>query len=172
MTFLDNLIGGEYSSGRMNLNKRDILTGFIIVLVIIIGVFSFNKIKSKSSKNIATSSPVSISFKEDLEESFKYKIPDNVKYIDLKDVSGGTGKAVATDSEILADLDDPQTGYFYQAWLVNGEDKLSLGKMAVAKGGWLLEYNRNNHPGYKNIVVSLEKVFDSKVEKKILEGSF
>ncbi len=161
----------------MNYSKRDVITGFIIIVLIILGIFYFTKIKDKKitnpfAKATPTSSPVQISFKKELENNFKYTIPEDRNSIELKDVNGGNSRGIATEKEILIDVDDPQTGYFYQGWLVKDDKVVSLGKLQTAKGGWLLEYDKSKNADYPKIVISLEKTLDSKIETKILEGSF
>ena len=154
----------------MNYNRKDVVTGFIIVVVIVLGVLIFKKLKTP--KVLPSPTPQSISFREDLEDTFKFDIPENVNTIELKDISGGNGRGIATPSEVLVDIEDPATGYFYQGWLENGGNFISLGKLRVAKGGWLLEYDGSKYPEYKKIIISLEKSFDKNLEKPILEGSF
>lgn len=161
----------------MNYSKRDVITGFIIIVLIILGIFYFTKIKDKKitnpfAKATPTSSPVQISFKKELENSFKYTIPEDRNSIELKDVNGGNSRGIATEKEILIDVDDPQTGYFYQGWLVKDDKVVSLGKLQTVKGGWLLEYDKSKNADYSKIVISLEKTLDNKIETKILEGSF
>ncbi|HCR35925.1 hypothetical protein A2130_00165 [Candidatus Woesebacteria bacterium GWC2_33_12] len=156
----------------MNYNRKDILVGLVIVVVVVLGVLLFKKLKT--AKVLSTPVPQEISFKNDIEDSFKFDIPDNVKTTELKDVSGSNGRGIATSTEVLADIEDPVTGYFYEAWLQgsNNQDLISLGKLRIAKGGWLLEYEGSKYPEYKKIIISLEKVFDSNLEKRILEGTF
>lgn len=154
----------------MNSSKKDIVTGLIIVLVILGGYLLYKKIKTP--KSLSTPVPQQINFKDELENSFKFDIPDDVNTIELKDVSGGNARGIATTYEILVDIEDPASGYFYQGWLENNGKLISLGKLRVAKGGWLLEYDSAKYPEYKKIIISLEKVFDSLIEKRILEGLF
>lgn len=161
----------------MNYNRKDIVTGFIIVAVVVFGVLLFKKLKTP--KTLPSPTPQTISFKKELEDNFKFNIPDDVNTIELKDVSGGlpagkagNGRGIATPTEILADIEDPTIGYFYQGWLENNDRLISLGKLRTAKGGWLLEYDASKYPESKKIIVSLEKTFDSSIEKRILEGSF
>lgn len=154
----------------MNFNRKDVITGFIIIAVVVSGAYLYKKLKSP--KALATPTPVSVSFKKELENSFKFDIPDNVNTIELKDVSEGDGRGIATPTEILADIEDPSTGYFYQGWLENNDKLVSLGKLRLAKGGWLLEYDGTKYPEYKKLIISVEKIFDSNLEKRILEGSF
>lgn len=154
----------------MNFSKKDILIGFVLIAVIILGSLFYKKIRS--TKVSSSPLPVSIEFKEEIENRFKYDIPDDVNTIELKDVSGGNARAIATSKEILADIDDPAASYFYEGWLQKDDSYVPLGKFKMAKGGWLLEYDGSQYSDYKKIIVSLEKVNDSKIEKKILEGSF
>ena len=154
----------------MNFNRKDVLVGLVIVVVVILGASLFKKLKTP--KVLPSPAPQTVSYKDELENIFNLDIPENTNTIDLKDVSGGNARGIATSTEVLVDIEDPETGYFYQGWLENDGNFVSLGKLRVAKGGWLLEYNGSKNPEYTKIVISLEKVFDSKLETKILEGSF
>lgn len=156
----------------MNYSKKDVLIGFVIVLAIILGLFLIKK--NKDTKNEATPTPNTINYRQEIENNFNLDIPDDVKTYNLIDVSGGDGRGIATDNEILVDLNDPLTGYFYEAWLQDSNTKniKSLGKMQFMKGGWLVEYKKDQYPSYNKIIVSLEKTFDNKLESVILEGSF
>lgn len=155
----------------MNYNRKDIITGLVVILVIIGGVYLFKYLK-KDKVVLPTSSPASYEFKKDFEDSFKLDIPDNINSIELKDISGGDSRGIATDSEILLDASDPETGYYYEAWLESSDKLVSLGKFRVAKGGWLIEYDKSKNEDSTKVVISLEKVNDNKIEKRILEGSF
>lgn len=156
---------------KMNYSKRDVLIGFIIIFLIVAGALYYKKIKNPENI-IALPSPVSAEYKKTFENNFKYDIPDNANLVELKDISGGNGKGIATSNETLADLDNPEAGYFYQAWVEQNGELVSLGKLFEGKGGWIIEYPEVKEDGNKKIIVSLEKTYDSKVEKKILEGSF
>lgn len=156
----------------MNYSKRDVVIGFIIIILIVVGAFYYRKTLRDKKISNTLPTPISISFKKELENKFKFDIPDNTNSIELKDVSDGNGRGIATDTEVLADIEDPATNYFYQAWLQKGDSIVSLGKLEIAKGGWLLEYNRSKLNDAEKIVISLEKIFDNKLEKRVLEGSF
>jgi len=150
-------------------NKKDILIGLVILVVLAVGVYlwKFNKpqLKVPEEKTVQV-------VEQDLENKFKFMIPDDVEKAQLKDVSGGDASGIATRNEILVDILDPEPGTFYQAWLEKDGKLISLGKLRIAKGGWLLEYSSAKYPGYNKIVVSQEKVFDLKIEERVLEGSF
>jgi hypothetical protein len=147
--------------------KRDVLVGVVILAALIVAILLLVKPAKKTAIVIPTPRP-----QERVEDRFNLQIPDNIEKTELVDVSGGTGGGIATRTEILADLADPETGKFYQAWLEKDGKLVSLGKLRLAKGGWLIEYNSANYAGYNKVVVSLETKFDSVVETKILEGSF
>ncbi len=164
------------------MNRKDIIIG-IIILTIIAGGIYFWKRPPKTPLEIEKPSSVETT----IEDKFKIELPDNAEKIQLKDVSGGTSSAMATrkfdngsfNQVILADLPEPSQGEFYQAWLEKGNkgeagyDLVSIGKLTIAKGGYLLEFNSNkDHSEYKKVMVSLEKKFDSSVEKIVLEGTF
>lgn len=150
----------------MNFSKKDIVIGFIIIAVAVSGAYFYRKLKSP--KTTIVSNPTPISFQKDLEDSFKYDIPDNINSIELK----GDGRGIATKNEVLVDIEDPSFGYFYQAWIENNGNLVSLGKLQMAKGGWLLDYSNLKLDEVQKIIISLEKNYDGKMEKKILEGSF
>lgn len=155
----------------MNFNRKDVVTGLIVILLIIGGAYLYRYLK-KPRTQTPTPSPASFEFRKDLEDSFKLDIPDNVNSIELKDISGGDGRGIATDKEILVDANDPEAGYFYQAWLENSGKLIPLTKLQIAKGGWIANYDRTKYPEYKKLIISLEKVNDNKIEKILLEGSF
>jgi hypothetical protein len=152
---------------------REITIGAII-LVVLAGGFLFFKSRQKLLTVPQASNQPSIqTIEQSIKDKFNLTVPDNVEKTALKDISGGDGNGIATRTEILVDLADPEPGTFYQAWLGNASGKLvSLGKLVMAKGGWLLEYDSSNYSGYNKVVVSQEKVFDNNIEEHVLEGSF
>lgn len=155
----------------MNFNRKDVVTGLIIILLIIGGAYLYKYLK-KPRTQTPTPSPVSFEFKKDFSDSFKIDIPDNVSSIELRDVSGGDSRGIATENEILVDANNPDENKYYEAWLEKDDKLVSLGKLQMAKGGWLLNYDKSKYSDYKKIIISLEKTNDNKIEKKILEGSF
>lgn len=163
----------------MNSNKKDVFVGFIIILIIIAGIFFYKKYKTDKAGLLSLPTP--ISFQKELENSFKFTIPDDVDSVELKDVTGGESRAIATKKfkdrlfshTVLADLPDLSANDFYEGWLVNGDKVISTGKMKLDKGGFMLEYNSKiDYSEYKTVVITLEKIFDNKPEIHILEGSF
>lgn len=151
-----------------NINRRDVLAGLLILVVLVVVIYMFAKPNvPKTPFTIPTPAP-----EEVIENKFKLQIPDDVEKTDLNDVSGGTGSGIATRSEVLVDLPDPEAGKFYQAWLEKDGKLVSLGKMTVAKGGWLVSYNSSSYPGYNKVIISLETKLDANMEVKVLEGSF
>src|SRR3989304_8066467 len=127
------------------------------------------------------------SFEKRREDSFKYQIPEGFEKAELTDISGGTGSGIATRKyetprfrhAVLADLSDPESGSFYEGWLVRGEEGednfayISTGKLSIAKGGYMLEFeSATDYSDYEGVVITLEKVNDKTPEKHVLEGSF
>lgn len=164
------------------MNKRDIVIGSVVILALA-GILYFRQ----TNKEEDTVVPETLSVEDQIEDKFKYDIPDDVEKAELRDVSGGDSSAIATkdysenkfSSTLLADLPDPDDGYFYQAWISKGEEGsegyqiLSLGKLYVAKGGWMLDYSSiKDYSDFEKVVITREKVFDSTPEVKVLEGSF
>ncbi len=154
----------------MKYTRRDVIIGFVIIAIIIAGALAIRK--NRQAKLALNATPAPVSFQNELEDSFKYDIPDDTTTVELKDVAGGNSRGIATEKEILVDANDPQNGYFYQGWLQKGDTLVSVGKLQVAKGGWLLKFDKTMLPDAEKVVVSLETVNDSKLEAKILEGSF
>lgn len=141
---------------------RDIVIGAIVLGLLVGGALWIRN--SRLNKQALTVTTPSI--EEKIGETFNgLTIPEGVEKAELKDVSGGNGFGIATRTEVLADLPDPDRGEFYQAWIEKGDQKILLGKMRVAKGGYLIEYDGARYPGYDKVVVTLG-------EKRILEGSF
>jgi len=161
----------------MKFKIKDVVIGFVVIASVV--GFSLLYRNLKTPKVLST--PVPSTVKEDLGRDFNYEIPDDVDSVELKSVSDKDYKAIATrdykdgnfEHIILADLPDPENGYFYEGWLVDGEKHISTGKMRLAKGGYLLEFNSgSDYSSYGEVVVTLEKVDDKKPEEHVLEGEF
>jgi hypothetical protein len=164
------------------MDRKTIVLG-LIVFVAIAGVVILLK-RPKTSNPLPSPTP---NITEKIENGFNYQIPEDAERIELKDVSGGEGSGLATrkfengkfNHVILADLADPAAGSFYEGWLVRGKQGDSnysvvlTGKLRVAKGGYLLEFESDkDYSDYKQVIVTLEKVDDKNPETHILEGSF
>src|SRR5258707_1607625 len=136
----------------MKSNRRDILIGAAILVIIILAIYL---IRRPAIFNTVTVSPVpsAISeFEQKLEDQFNIKVPDNVEKIELKDVTGGISQGIATriyennvfEHTVIADLTDPDSGYFYQGWLMRGNPGdttfgyVSTGKLESEKGGYMV----------------------------------
>jgi hypothetical protein len=164
------------------MDKRTIALGLIIFVAIAGAVILFKQ--TRTSQPLPTITP---SMTEKIENDFKYQIPEDVERVELKDVSGETGSGLATrkfeegkfSHVVLADLPELSAGEFYEGWLVRGKTGdsnfsfFSTGKMKIAKGGFLLEFeSEKDYSDYNQVVVTLEKTDDSNPETHILEGSF
>lgn len=162
------------------MRSRDIVIGLIILAVVAGAIVLLRRTRAPEPLP-----PPSI--EEKIEKSFNFAIPEDVERADLTDVTGGTGSGLATRKyengrfthAVLVDLPDPAPGTFYEGWLVRGKEGdanfafISTGRMRVAKGGYILEFESSrDYSDHKGIVVTLEKVDDKKPEKHILEGSF
>ncbi len=147
------------------MRSRDILTGFIVLVVLIGGALLIRNIRNRSQV-VPTPTP---SFEQKVKETFGgITIPTDGERAELKDLSGGGLFGIATEDMVLADLPDLDSGYFYQVWVEKEGTLYSLGKMRIAKGGFLFEGNVSG----EKVIVSREKVFDNKIETRLLEGSF
>jgi len=156
-------------------NRRDIVIG-LIILAILAGVIFW--LRRARTPLITPQAPT---VEEKLEEAFKLEIPEDVDKAELKDVTGGTASGIATRKfedgkfthTVLADLPDPEAGTFYEGWLIMGDEVFSTGKMRVAKGGWILEFeSTTDYSDHNKVVITQEKVFDDNLEEHILEGEF
>ena len=136
---------------------------FIVIVIIVAGVLVIRN-RAKIAPKVTPSATPSI--QQQIENKFKgLVVPQGEAGIDLKDVSGGAGMGIATRSEIIADLPTLPSGQFYQVWLENNGKTVLLGKLSMAKGGWILNYNSSTYPGYNKVIVTVGT-------KHILEGSF
>lgn len=164
------------------MNRTDIVIGFAILVVLVGGFLVLKSQSTPSLENIPYPSSTPVSIQSKIESQFNVNIPADVQKAELKDTTGGTASAIATRDyknntyslTILADLPDPASGEFYQAWIYTDIDKpVSLGKLSIAKGGWMFEYqSKNDYSKDNNVLITLEKTFDQTPETHILEGSF
>ncbi len=167
------------------MKRKDLIIGGIILVILALG-FYLLKNRSKTPELEISQSP-SPSFEKELEETFKIEIPDDVEKIVLKDVTGGSATGLATRKydeglfthTVIADLPNLQDQAFYQGWLIRGQegeadyDLVSTGKLKVAKGGFILEFQSNkDYLEYQRVLITKEKVFDNVPEERLLEGSF
>jgi len=166
------------------MKKKDLVIGVIILAILALAIYFWQAKKPKLSVPEETT-PTST--EEMYETKFNVTIPDDVEKAQLDDVVGGTSSALAIRKydkgifmhSVLADLPEPEGKDFYEGWLVRGKsgdedfDFISTGKMKVAKGGWVLNFDSSSdYSDYEGVVITLEKVFDKTPEKHILEGSF
>lgn len=154
------------------MKKKDIILG-LVFLSVFAGLYFFLKNRQASK---VTKVPESLpQIEENIEKTFRITIPDDVDKVELSAVSDVKGSGIATRKYeagkfthmVLADLPDPAAGTFYQGWLVKGDETyIPTGKMTIAKGGYLLEFQYpTDISSYSKVVITLEG-------KHILEGSF
>ena len=146
------------------MRAKDVLITFIVIVIIVAGVLVIRNRSKVTPKATPSATP---SIQQQIEGKFNgLAIPQGEASIDLKDVSGGSGMGIATRSEIIADLPTLTAGQFYQGWLANSSGKtILLGRLSQSKGGWILNFNSSNYPGYNKVIVAVGA-------KHILEGSF
>lgn len=157
------------------MKARDIVIG-LVILAVLAGTIYFIRRPRQTLEELP-----SPSVEEKIEESFNLEIPEDVDKAQLKDVTGGTSSGIATRSYeggrfshmVLADLPNPAAAAFYEGWLVRDKDFFSTGKMRIAKGGWILEYESSiDYSDYDQVVITEELIDDKTPETHILEGSF
>ncbi len=160
------------------MERRDIVIGVIILALL--GAFIYFR-QQRIDREEELKVPETLSVEDIIEESFKIEIPEDVEKAELKDVVGGDSSGIATRKfengrfahMVLADLPDPETGSYYEGWLVNGDSVISTGRMQIAKGGYLLEFSSDtDYSDHSEVVVTKEKIADKNPEEHILEGSF
>lgn len=164
------------------MNRRNLIIG-IIILAIVAAVIYFTR---KSAPQTLIESPQPTSTSQNIEDKFKVSIPSSAERITLSDDTGGNATGIAARDfsndtftlTVLADLPDLDSGSFYQAWIVKGADlenspKLSLGRLSLKKGGYVIDFSVNkDYSDYNLVVVSKETAADSTIEMPILQGSF
>lgn len=166
------------------MRKKDLIVG-IVVIAVVVGIVYFWRTRGKDLK-VPETTP-SPSAQEQIEERFNVVLPEGAEKIQLKDVEGKDAIAIATRSfsegafslTILADLPVPEEGTYYQGWIIKGEEGyedyavLTLGRLSVAKGGYILDFEAaKDYSNYEKVVVSKETLADDMIEDTILEGSF
>lgn len=163
--------------------RRNVIIGFVAIILIAGLVYWYRRTKMTSQ---LPPSPQP-TFEQKFEDRFNIEVPENVDKVELKDVSGGDASGLATRNfesgrfthTVLADLPDPAPGYFYEGWLIRGKEGdenfalISTGKMRLAKGGFILEFESSkDYSEYSNVILTLETVNNKNLGKHILEGSF
>jgi len=175
----------------MNTNNgvRNVLVGLVVFIVLVLLIVFLIRRGQNVSSPVTSSLPTPVSlYRQQLQNNFGITVPTNAVTADLKDVTGGNQMGLATldknagvnDYTVLANLDDPTSGYFYQAWLVRGTsgsssfDLISLGTLSLAKGGWLTDYRSSKDlSDHKTVWITLERYnTTTPAGKHILEGSF
>ena len=147
------------------MKARDIVIGLVVLVILITAVLVIKR--SLNKKITTTSNPQTISIQQKIQNTFPgLTIPNDGPQINLTDVTGGQSFGIVTKNEILANLPDLPAGKTYLVWLGNSDGKtILLGNLKNAKGGYLLDYNAADYPGFNKIIISSNG-------KNILEGSF
>ena len=141
------------------MRTKDIVVGLIVVGVLVGGVLWYRKARIEKQRLMVVETP---SVEEQIKKTFNgLEIPEDVEKAELKDVSGGDGVGIATRDTVLADLPDLGSSEAYEVWVERSGKQVMLGKMRIAKGGFLYEGE-----------VDGEKVLVKLAGKTVLEGSF
>ncbi len=163
---------------------RDIAIGLTALVILITGALYIRNVRKGKALTVPAPTP---NFQQTESKFPGLMVPPDADKLSLDNVAGneGTGEAFKTFSNgkfaltVLADLPTPNSGYFYQTWLVRGNAGetnfafISMGKMSMGKGGYLTEFSANkDYSDYKKVVVTLERGFDNTPEQHILEASF
>jgi hypothetical protein len=174
----------EDSKSGLTTRRRDIVIGAVVLILIAVAVYFIVKPQNQEPEITITDEPTA---EERLEKSFNFDIPDDLEKAELQPVGNDNYSAVATRKyenglythTIIADLPDPEEGTFYQGWLFKGNPDdsdysiVSTGKLRIAKGGYLLDFESGtDYSDYQRVVITLENNLDDKPETYVLEGSF
>ncbi|MBI3397533.1 hypothetical protein HY045_03595 [Candidatus Woesebacteria bacterium] len=168
---------------QMTFKNKILVALFIAVLVLLVYVVR----RSLNTQQLKLNPTPTPSVEQKIEQKFNVAIPDNLEKAILRDVGGEEFGGIATrkyskgkfNLTILASLPDPKALTFYEAWISKGKegDKgylvIPVGKLRVAKGGWLVDFNSTkNYTDLTAVLISLEEKVGNTPEKRILEGSF
>jgi hypothetical protein len=158
---------------------REVVIGLAILVLVVSAGLILRRARVGKPQSTPLPTP---SITQKVQEKFNgIAIPSDVDKTELTGVSGSEGLGVATrkftngefELTILADLPTPQAGYFYQGWIKKDSDYVSVGKLELAKGGYLLDFSSDtNYSDYNSVIVTSEKVNDKNPETHLLEGSF
>lgn len=166
--------------------KREQWVGLAVILVLIAGLWWWRRERTMSKSQVLPAEGEGVNIEDrasELAKRFGVVLRDNLERTELKDVTRGTGRGVATrayvdgkfEGTILAELPEPQLGEWYEGWWIREEPFSSIyaGRLRIAKGGFLLEFTQGvdlrDHP---KVVVTLERRDDRKPEIHVLEGEF
>ncbi len=142
---------------------KKILIYFVVIVAVIALFLYFRSKKTVNTLPVIAPTPT---IEQKIESKLKgFTIPSDAERIELNDVSGGDSFGIATRNEIMADLPELESGQYYQVYLEKDGKTVALGRMEVAKGGWIINYDSSKFPGYNKIIIKLGS-------KHILEGSF
>jgi hypothetical protein len=162
------------------MNRNDIVMGAIILAVMAGGFLLLRNNQTPTIEVEPTPSTLE-TLEDQIENNFKVDVPDNAEKAELKDLNGGDGSGLATrlfennrfSATLLVDLPEPAVGGFYQGWLSDGETFKSLGRLRVAKGGYMVDFSgAQNLDEFSEVIVSEEKASVSTPTNIVLEGSF
>ena len=166
------------------MNKAIWVVLIVLVVVVLGGVWYF---ATKSAEKTPSRPSVKITTPSSQEATPSSTENPKVKSADLKPISPYTGSGVATRSfdgntfihTVMADIDDPASGKFYEGWLVKNPDTkefFSTGKLTKEGGVYRLTFTASqNYPSHSGVVITEEtaaKGLDGIPEAHVLEGSF
>ena len=165
-------------------DRQQWLSMAAVVLVIAgLGFFLYQRSRQVENEGMIGDSAIAEEKANQLLDQLNIELPENLERANLSDVSGGDGTGIATRSyedgsfehSVIAGLPDPEAGTFYEGWLVREEpfDVVYTGKLRIAKGGYILDYNSGaDLSDHEQVIVTQETVDDQKPEQHVLEGSF
>lgn len=171
-------------NGSMDEQNKSIMLVLAAFVVAVLGWAGYSYLTRNKSENggIEAQPTRTYTMEEEkkVEEKTKITVPDEGIKAILKD-DKGEALAVAVKVKtangyqvsVTANLLDPDKGTFYQAWLIKGDDRLSLGKLTFEKAGYIVGKSfTSDVSGYTQVIVSRENKLDDTMEEKILEGTF
>jgi hypothetical protein len=156
----------------------------IVIAVIILGIIGFILYNISNTDNTPQleATPTTDELVQDIEGRFNREIPEDVERVQLEGtVEGVSVSALAIrdysdgqyTASVLADLEAPEAGKTYHAWINMGDAYVRLGSLQQAKGGWLIDYeSTTDYSEYDRVVVSEETTPGTEPQDIVLDGSF
>lgn len=151
--------------------------GAVVLVVAGLGYLLMRQTKAPEEKPTieqgvqATTNPQT----NDLLNRMNVNVPSDATKVQLKDTAntGATGLMTKkengnkVDVSVIAGLPEAKPGYKYQVFMTDGNNKVALGALSEAKGGWILETSVDK----AKVLPRLQVVETAgKQEKVILEG--
>jgi len=167
------------------MKKNDVLVVAIVAfsLAALTYYYFFYQKQSEPQLRVSDVGPRELSVEDSIEERFRLEIPEDIEKTELHNRSNESVKGIATREfeegkfflTILANIPEGD----YHAALIRGNegeeifDIMPIGKLRVAKGGYLIEFQSNTDLSeYNHVVVSEDPITTTIPSELVFDGSF